>query len=329
MHKISVIIPVYNSEKYLSECIDSVVTQKYSDIEILLIDDGSTDNSGAICDSYAEKYQNIYSYHNVNSGPAFSRRFGVEKATGEYISFIDSDDWVGEDFLQILYDDATKCDADFVTALYTDVYTNAHTNGKRVECPCSLKEDITIEDDEFILQIHGTRNITTGPYPKLIKRKLFEGIDYHEDVTIGEDYCMVLQLMEKASKIRVLKGHIYYRRMHGGNISRQGYTDRHKKALDNYIEVRNRLISKYPQYETEIKGYHIEYELAVITAMCRNKNFDKTVIKKLSKDLRDNMGDIQKKCRLPLYYKICCILIGYVPWLFIALFRILHVLTGR
>lgn len=325
MCRISVIIPVYNTEKYLSLCIDSVISQTYSDFEVILVDDGSTDNSGAICDSYAERYDYISVYHNTNSGPAASRRLGVEKAKGAYISFIDSDDWVENDFLQTLYDEANKNNADFVTAFYTDVYNN----GKKVDCPNSLLDSRTIKGTDFIHEIHGTRNITTGPYPKLIKKSLFEDIDYHEDVTIGEDYCMVLQLMEKAQGIRMLKKHMYFRRMHGGNISRQGYTERHKRALDNYIQVRNELISKYPEYEIEIKGYHIEYELAVITAMCRNKNYDKQVTTKLSKDLRENMEDILNKCDIPLYYKICCIMIGYVPLLFIFLFRILHVVTGR
>lgn len=337
--KISVIIPVYNSIKYLSECVDSVLNQRFSsmngdDVEIILVDDGSTDGSEKICDDYAINYpQKIKVIHQKNSGPAISRKVGVIVSGGEFISFIDSDDWIDEDFLETLYREAIDYKADFVTAYYTDVYTN----GRRVECANSLDESRTIEGANFIYEIHGSRNITTGPYPKLIKRELFEGIDFHEEVTIGEDYCMILQILENLTsaeygengRMRILKNHLYYRRMHGNNISRQGYTERHKKALDNYISVRNELIKKYPQYEIEIKGYHIEYELAVITAMCRNKRYDKPIIKKLSTDLKFNMADILKKCHIPLYYKGCCVLIAYVPWLFIFLFRILHLVTGR
>lgn len=335
---ISVIIPVYNTEKYVGDCIESILKQTFSNYEIILVDDGSTDGSGAICDYYANDdklSEKIKVIHRDNQGPAATRRIGVENAQGEFVCFIDSDDWVSTDYLEVLYGRGTAENADIITTFFTDVYDN----GKRVPCPNSMgknhanlvKEDSLITDGKegFIYEIHGSRNITTGPYPKLIKRSLFEGIDYHEDVTIGEDYSMILQLMAKASRILILNKYMYFRRIHGKNISRQGYTLRHKKALDNYIKIRNELITKYNQYNIEILGYHIEYELAVITAMCRNKAYDKSVINKLKEDLRINMKDILKKCRIPLYYKVCCVLIAYFTGAFIFMFRILHLLTGR
>lgn len=103
MHKFSIIIPVYNVENYLAQCIGSILNQTCKDYEIILVDDGSTDTSGAICDQYAKEYANIYAYHQINQGQSAARNFGVKKAKAEYIWFIDSDDIIlRNDALEIL-----------------------------------------------------------------------------------------------------------------------------------------------------------------------------------------------------------------------------------
>lgn len=100
---ISVIVPVYNVEKYLEQCIDSIMNQTYKDFEIILVDDGSTDTSGKICDVYCEKFKNIHVVHKENEGLGYARNSGIDKAHGDYIVFIDSDDYVEKNMLQDLY----------------------------------------------------------------------------------------------------------------------------------------------------------------------------------------------------------------------------------
>lgn len=323
---ISVIIPVYNAESYLDECIQSVLRQTYTDLEILLIDDGSTDGSGKICDQYVAQYRNIRVVHNINQGPAASRRCGIEMAQGDLVMFVDSDDWIDEKMLSIMWQELCSADADIVICAYEDVYKNG-----RIERHQALSKTVTdwTSFAECVYEIHGTRTVATGPWAKLYKKKLFENVDFREHITIGEDYTMLLQVLRKASKIRALGKILYHRRMFGGNISRSGYTERHKQALDNYLQVRNGLIQAFPQYRTEILGYHVEYEMAVITAMCRNGNYDRPVIKKLCRDLRQNRKEIMVKCGIPAYMKLCAAMIAYVPWIFILLFRLLHLLAGR
>ena len=102
MPKLSVIVPVYNTEKYLRECIDSILAQTFTDFELILVDDGSTDSSGAICDEYAEKDSRIQVIHQQNGGATLARRSGVRCARGEYITFVDSDDWIHRDMYHIL-----------------------------------------------------------------------------------------------------------------------------------------------------------------------------------------------------------------------------------
>lgn len=99
--KISVIVPVFNTEKYLHRCIDSILSQTFTDFELLLIDDGSMDASGAICDEYAKKDTRVRTFHKENGGVSSARNLGLDEAKGEWITFADSDDWVGADWLEI------------------------------------------------------------------------------------------------------------------------------------------------------------------------------------------------------------------------------------
>lgn len=106
--KISVIIPIYNTEPYLRRCLDSVLSQSYKNLEILLIDDGSKDGSGSICDEYSTQYENVRTFHLENGGVCKARNFALTQITGEWFSFVDSDDWLEKDFFKVLYENAVE-----------------------------------------------------------------------------------------------------------------------------------------------------------------------------------------------------------------------------
>lgn len=124
MPKLSVIIPVYNGEEHLNKCIDSVLLQTETDIEIILVNDGSTDNSGRICDEYAKKDKRIRVIHQENAGVSVARNNGISAATGEYIGFVDSDDWVDADMYESLLREAESNNADVVMCDATTIYEN-------------------------------------------------------------------------------------------------------------------------------------------------------------------------------------------------------------
>lgn len=326
MKQISVIIPVYNAEKYLNKCIQSILEQSYKDFEIILINDGSRDTSGEICEKYAKEYKYITVVHTQNSGPAAARKKGVECASGEYITFVDADDWLDLEMLKFLESKAREKDADFVCLGHKEVDETGKV--KMVSSQSFEELDIT-EATQMMLHLHGTRLIDSGPWAKLIKRSLFKDIDFCENVTIGEDYFMVLQLLEKSSKVVICKEPMYNRCMRTTSISRSGYSERHKRAFEQYMNWRMYLLDKYPALKTEITSYHTEYEMAVITAMCRNKKYDKMVIKRLVKDLKENLNIVLQCKKTPLYMRISAIMIAYCYPLFIVIFRIVHILTGR
>ena len=119
--KISVVIPVYNTKQFLRRCVDSVLQQTFTDFEIILVDDGSSDGSSAICDEYAAMHKNIFTYHQKNQGLALTRKNGVHYSSGDYVFFLDSDDWIEVGALSTLYTVAIGCHADCVCCQFKKV----------------------------------------------------------------------------------------------------------------------------------------------------------------------------------------------------------------
>lgn len=124
MPALSIIIPVFNSESHLVQCIDSVLTQDFDDFEILLINDGSTDRSGMLCDEYAGRYDNVHAFHKKNEGVSIARNKGIELAQGEYVIFVDSDDWLEKDALSYLMNQEKKADLIFFGSVFRSVNEN-------------------------------------------------------------------------------------------------------------------------------------------------------------------------------------------------------------
>ena len=160
--KISVIIPVYNVEQYIDKCLDSLVKQTFKDLEIIIVNDGSPDNSEAIIKKYEKKYKNIKYFKKENGGQSSARNFGLKHATGRYITFIDSDDYVSYDMYEKMYEKATSGDYDVVMCDLNYVYPD-----KKVRVSCGIKEDTT-----------NIKDVLLNNYPvvwnKLFKRELFE-----------------------------------------------------------------------------------------------------------------------------------------------------------
>lgn len=326
MCQVSVIVPVYNAERYLNNCIESISQQSYQDFELILIDDGSTDDSGEICDEYAKRDLRIHVIHAKNRGPAAARKTGIEKAAGEYVTFVDADDWLEKEMLAFAIGKLEMKSADILCMGHREVDGGGNI---RAIVPGNVEEQYVTKKIEMMRQLHGTRLIDSGPWAKMIRRSLFKNIDFCEEVTIGEDYFMVLQLLERADGIIICAEPLYNRCIRSTSISRSGYSERHRMAFGQYMKWRMYLLSKYPELREEIIGYHAEYEMAVITAMCRNRQYDSEVIRKLKQDLRVNRKVVLRCSKTPVYMRVCAVMIAYCPLIFIVIFRIVHILTGR
>lgn len=177
--KVSIVVPVYNAEKYLHRCIDSVLAQTYSDWELLLIDDGSKDASGSICDEYTTKDGRIRVFHKENGGVSSARNLGLDNAQGEWVTFVDADDYIEENFLKSF---EGNLDADLVVG-NADLVTNL-TGRRRVlkSIPYGYYQDI-----RGVLSSYLTELILRVPWAKFYRTRLISDLRFKEGMCLGED----------------------------------------------------------------------------------------------------------------------------------------------
>lgn len=216
MVRISVIIPVYNSDEYLAKSLDSVINQTYQDMEIILVDDGSTDRSLEICQGYAKKDERIFVFHQKNKGAASARKMGVKKARGDYITFVDSDDWIDPCFLRTLYQLAERYQADIVASgCLVEKDRDSFQKINQFEAMCydkkALKDKIypsMLYFEDNSLYCFGILQYLWG---KLYRRSLIEGCisRLDEEIYDGEDVACVFHACLRASSI-VIDNQAYY-----------------------------------------------------------------------------------------------------------------------
>ena len=202
--KISVVVPVYKVEEYLSRCLDSIIGQTFNEIEVILVDDGSPDNCGEICDRYALQDKRIRVIHQRNKGVNAARRVGVENAKGEFVCFVDSDDYLPIDSLQILYDNITTSGVDFVEAGFEMVTES----GEVLKKICRQSKEYSGKEFFELLPVEGT---FSAPWGCLYRRILFDEkiLDIPPEIKSGEDLIMKSRFVLKANRVKIVPGIVY------------------------------------------------------------------------------------------------------------------------
>ena len=235
MDLISIIIPVYNVCDYLERCLESVIKQSYSNLEIILVNDGSTDNSGKICNIYSERDNRITVIHKLNGGLSDARNVGLRAASGVFFSFIDSDDFIHRDFIQDLYRMIIEYHADIAICGYER--GNRETFSKKKK---SNEEFVVFNSKEILHQWHSKyKHVETMAWNKLYRRELFEknNIEYPVGY-FNEDVQTTHLLVAEAEKIIITNKKLYYYFQRSGSIT-DGITNR--KVNDNIFSQRKRL----------------------------------------------------------------------------------------
>ena len=213
---VSVVIPVYNVCRYVSQCMDSILCQSYGNMEIMVIDDGSTDGSGRICDEYARRDPRVFVVHTENRGLASARNLGLEKASGTFLSFVDSDDWVEPVFIERLVRTAMETEADIVC-----VNSCSEFVGKTV-CP-QIADDQRCFRGQNILQAFATGSFRSVIWNKLYRRSCFSGIhfpDGHNYEDISTTWKLMQKLVESDALVVELPATLYHFRNRKSSISR-------------------------------------------------------------------------------------------------------------
>lgn len=221
MGKISVIVPIYNVGQYLDECINSIVNQTYKNIELILVDDGSTDCSGTICDEWSKKDSRIVVIHKENGGVGSARNAGLKASTGEYIDFVDGDDFLPEDALEVMYSSLTQSGADMFIgrAAWTD------EKGELLPYLGKTREDKIIDEYEFWTRRNKFEKYVICP-SKLYKRKLFSEIEFGQYKN-HEDQGILWKIVSQCDKIYDSDKVIYYYRHRNDSATTKPYSSSH------------------------------------------------------------------------------------------------------
>lgn len=232
---VSVIVPVYNVEKYIEECIGSIVNQTYRDIEIILVDDGSTDNSGSICDSFATLDERIKVIHKENAGVSIARNIGMDVASGKYLIFIDSDDCIGSTYIQSMVVAMESAD---MPTLVCKRYTEFNNDYRDV----LVHNDVTmIYDISNIYELYD-RWLLNSPCNKLYDAKCVKGnnIKFPYDICIGEDLLFNIDYIKhyKPKRINILQGaDYYYRKSDMNTLTSRLYENFYELSEHQYMEL--------------------------------------------------------------------------------------------
>lgn len=246
--KVSVIVPVYNVEKYINKCLKSLVNQTLKDIEIIVVNDGSPDNSQKIIDEYAKKYKNIKSYIKENGGVSDARNFGIEKSSGEYIAFVDGDDFVLNDMYEKMYEKAKSNNFDIVVCDLNYIYED---DNSEMKVSSGFDKDTTDIKKAII-------NNYPVVWNKIIKREIFNNIKFKKGVWF-EDVEFLYRMFPLIKSIGVVKEAFNQYIQRKGSITKSV-----DKRIYNYIDNWNGIIDFYKE-----KGFYDEYKKEIEFAYVR------------------------------------------------------------
>lgn len=291
--KVSVIVPVYNVEKYIKKCLDSLVNQTLKDIEVIVINDGSPDNSQEIIDKYKEEYpQKVKAYITENRGLGDARNFGLTKASGEYVGFVDSDDYVELDMYEKLYNEAKKNELDMVICGSYNV--NENTGKKNIEL------DRMLFEDEYKNAFFGRPAAWNKLYKKSIINKInFRSRKWYEDL----DY--TLKAITNSKKIGYVNEPLYNYLIREGSIMNNKNIDRNLEILDTFDEIKKyNKLKKYNDIVEYLAIYHIYISASVriITADAL-KTRQKENLNKLFKYMNTNFENYKNNKYIHLLSK--------------------------
>ena len=217
---VSVIIPVYNVEKYLRQCIDSIINQSYENLEILIIDDGSTDDSGRICDIYAERDNRIKVHHIENRGLSAARNYGLNHATGEYISFIDSDDWFELDAIKTVIGIAENSGADIVCFKHITEYNGSRKVLRITKQKNHNTNSYNVFNGESIMEEYCTgTSIGFGAWSKIYRKSIIDEVRFPEGRNF-EDVATIYKVVLKAKRIACIENRLTHYRARKTSITR-------------------------------------------------------------------------------------------------------------
>lgn len=270
---ISVIVPVYNGEDYLDRCIESIVNQTYKNLEIIIINDGSTDNSVKISSKWEKKDKRIKNINQKNKGVSATRNKGIDLCKGEYITFIDCDDYICNDYIETLYNEINLKKYDVVISNAIIISNGKETPFNNIKTPETLTSEIALK------KMLAGRYFQTVCWGKLYKTSLIKKIRFNEKMKIAEDLDFLLRVFEKSSKVLLTNHYKYYYVIRNDSTVRTLST----KTFDEFNYC-NEVIEKYKN--TSLEKYAIKHYVNVNISYAFNYDLNKENLKQIKSNIK-------------------------------------------
>lgn len=288
---ISFIVPIYNVERYLQKCVDSILAQSYSNIEVVLVDDGSTDESVAICDSYANRDKRVQVIHKENGGASSARNEGLSFAHGSYIAFIDSDDYVSPSMAEKLLDAISKTDSDL--AMCNFAYTDELGNITE-----SFSDDTKAGEyrtEELLRKVAAGWTFGILVWNKLFKKELFDGGLLFLEGRIAEDEMIAHRLLARVRKAVIIPDVLCFYRQRTGSVTNSAFNEKNLDSLEALIDRVEFFISINEEELAYIASVTAIKNLADLWSF-RNKSKEiKAILKSYRTRIRNLCGKIGKQ----------------------------------
>ncbi len=263
--RISVILPVYNVEEYLRRCVDSVLAQTYTELEILLVDDGSTDACPAICDEYAAKDSRVQVIHKVNGGLSDARNVGIRASTGRYITVIDSDDYVTPDYVETLYAAIKDTGCAMAIGGHRVVYSSGSTFDR------ATGERTVLTAEEALRRMLYDDGVDVSAWSKMYERHLFDEVEYPVG-RLFEDTATTYRLVDLAGRVALVSKPIYRYMVRQNSITGQTFSPRKMELITSTEEMTTYVAARYPALEKAAKRRLLFAYLATLSKLATKKD---------------------------------------------------------
>ena len=284
--KISVIVPVYNVEQYLERCVDSIINQTYTNLEIILVNDGSTDNSGKLCDELAKTDERIRVIHKENGGLSDARNRGIDESESDLVGFIDSDDYIDSDMYEVLLKNLNDTDADLSMCALYDVYNNTP------EAQVTNKETWKLSSEQAIKMVMEAKILSVTAVNKLYRKSLFTDLKF-EVGKIAEDAFIMIKLLDKCEKIVATNEKKYYYVHRENSITTQKFSTKFLNVIEAYEQNSNIISEKYPKLKDVAQTRMNWAYFYVLDRLLLDDNYnDKELENKLISYLKNHRKDI-------------------------------------
>ena len=246
MLKVSIIVPVYNSEQYLTECLNSLLSHSYENIEIICIDDGSSDNSWLILENFAKNNNCVKIFKQNNAGPFNARLEGIKKSDGDYLMFIDSDDWIDNNTVELLINLIEKYECDIVKFRFV-MEPKKEMKIEEFDKKIGFRDEVLIDNDKSVIFESFINNYFFNNLSnEIVKKSLAEGINSRKNLIQGEDALMNYTLFTKAERILVSKLELYHYRNNTTSTTRSINIETIKKSIESQFLVSQELVNFLP-----------------------------------------------------------------------------------